>query len=151
MDARAKGRTTIRISALFFLASVVLELLDVASPVPLFGALRYGAPALLVHVIYAVLYAAIGIGLWRARAWGYRAVMLGTLLITLDKAQLVLARETLYAYVMSQLTVTRDIVAQIPREAFLNYVSAVYVLIVLGWWGFAGYIHLRRAYFDFGG
>jgi hypothetical protein len=129
------------------MASAALELLDLAAPAPLFGGLRSGAAALLYHGLYVVLYAGIGFGLWSARPWGYAAVMAGTAATTLDKAQLLLARDTLYSYLMTQLTVTRDLVALVPRQQLLSAFSAAYILIVLCWWGFAGYVHLRRGYF----
>jgi hypothetical protein len=81
-----KGAFTIRAAAACFLASAFFEILSPTSRIPLFGALRGGAVAAGYHVIYFALFMAMGIGLWQARAWGYRMMFAGTIVYTLDKA-----------------------------------------------------------------
>ena len=149
METKAKGRTTIRIAAVCFLASAVFEVLDAASPVPLLGAIRSGAAALVYHLIFTAIFFAMGIGLWTGKPWGYGVVMTGTALYSIDKAQMLLARQTFADYIMQQFTTptTRDIISLVPKEQVLQMMTLVYLVLVLCWWGFAFYIHLRRSYF----
>lgn len=43
---------------------------------------------------------------------------------------------------------TRELVGMLPRNQLLRYFMIVYAAMVLCWWGFALYIHMRRAYFQ---
>ena len=52
MAKKEKGRATIRIAAVLFLASAVFEILNFNSAVALFGAVRFGAAALLYHFVF---------------------------------------------------------------------------------------------------
>jgi pheromone shutdown protein TraB len=149
METKAKGRTTIRTAAVFFLASAVFEVLDLSAPAPLLGAIRSGATAVGYHLVFTVMFLAIGVGLWTGKPWGYGAVMAGTAIYTLDKAQMLLARQTFADYIMQQFTTptTREIVRLVPKEQVLQMMTLTYLAVLLCWWGFALYIHLRRSYF----
>jgi len=149
METKAKGRTTIRMAAVCFLASAVFELLDAAAPVPLLGAIRSGVAAMGYHLVFTAIFFAMGIGLWTGKLWGYGAVMTGTALYSIDKVQMLLARQTFADYIMQQFTTptTRDIISLVPKEQVLQLMTIVYLVLVLCWWGFALYIHLRRSYF----
>lgn len=147
MAPKVKGRATIRSAAILFLVSAIVELLSLSGEVPLFGGVRTGIGAMAYHLAFVLLYSMIGIGLWAAKPWGYRIVIAGSVLYSLDKIQLLLTRDTLYAYIMQQLTVTKDVVAMLPKNQLLNYFTAGYSGLVLCWWGFAFYIHMRRGYF----
>ena len=98
MAKKEKGRATIRIAAVLFLASAVFEILNFNSAVALFGAVRFGAAALLYHFVFAALYAMTGIGMWTAKKWGYWAVMATTAIYTIDKIQLMLSPQAFYDY-----------------------------------------------------
>ncbi|HSM90670.1 MAG TPA: hypothetical protein VLT56_11675 [Desulfobacterales bacterium] len=150
MQTNVKGRTTIRTAAICFLGSAVLELLDLASPVPLLGGMRSGLAAVLYHLIFTGLFSGMGIGLWTGKPWGYGMVMAGTAAYSIDKAQLLLAPQTFYEFILQQFTSasTREIFAVVPKELALQVMTAAYLVVVLCWWGFAFYIHRRRAYFD---
>jgi hypothetical protein len=147
MTAAVKGRGAIRTAAVLLTASAVFEILDAGAPVALFGALRGGPAAFLYHLVLAGLFLFCGIGLWRATPWGYWAVMAATAVYTIDKLQLMLFPQAFYDSILGQLTVTREIVEMIPPEQLLKYFILAYAALVLCWWGFAGYIHLRRSYF----
>jgi hypothetical protein len=149
METKAKGRTTIRIAAVCFLASAVFEILDVTSSVPLFGAIRSGATAIAYHFVFAAMFIAIGMGLWTGKSWGYGVVMAGTAIYTIDKAQMLLARQTFADFIMQQFTTatTREILSLVPKEQVLQMLMLMYLVLVFCWWGFALYIHLRRSYF----
>ncbi len=148
MAAKVKGRGTLRTAAVLFLASAVFEVMEFNSAAALFGSLRSGALAVLYHVVFAGLYALCGIGLWTAKQWGYAAFMATTALYTIDKLQLVLFPQAFYEYIIQQLTLTREIVGMIPKDQLLHYFMLAYGLLVLCWWGFALYVHVRRRYFQ---
>ena len=88
MQTKVKGRTTIRTAAICFLASAVFELLDLASPVPLLGAMRSGLAAMGYHLIFTAVFLGMGIGLWTGKPWGYGMLMAGTAAYSIDKAQI---------------------------------------------------------------
>jgi hypothetical protein len=149
METKAKGRTTIRTAAVCFLASAVFELLDLAAPVPLLGGMRSGFAAISYHLVFTVLFVAMGVGLWTGKPWGYWVVMAGAAVYALDKVQLLLARQTFADFIAQQFTTptTREILSLVPKELLLQVMTLAYLLLILGWLGFAFYIHLRRAYF----
>jgi len=152
MQTNVKGRTTIRTAAICFLASAVLELLDLASPVPLLGGMRSGLAAVLYHLIFAAVFFGMGVGLWTGKPWGYGMLMAGTAAYSIDKAQMLLAPQTFYEFILQQFTSTstREIFAVVPKELALQVMTAAYLVVVMCWWGFAFYIHRRRSYFEQG-
>jgi hypothetical protein len=148
MTQKVKGRATIRTAAVFFLASAVFEIMDFSSAVALFGGVRVGAVAVFYHFVFAALYVLSGIGMWTAKPWGYQAFMTTTAIYTIDKIQLMLFPQAFYDYILQQLTVTREIVGMIPKEQLIQYFMIAYIVLLLCWWGFALYIHMRRQYFQ---
>jgi hypothetical protein len=150
MQTNVKGRTTIRTAAICFLASAVLELLDLASPVPLLGGMRSGLAAVLYHLIFAAVFFGMGVGLWTGKPWGYGMLMAGTAAYSIDKAQMLLAPQTFYEFILQQFTSTstREIFSVVPKELALQVMTAAYLVVVMCWWGFAFYIHRRRSYFE---
>ena len=148
MASPIKGRATIRTAAVFFLASAVFEIMDYNSAVALLGAVRVGTAAVIYHSVLAVLYILSGIGMWTAKPWGYSVFMATTAVYTIDKIQLMLFPQAFYDYVLQQLTVTREIVGMIPKEQLIQYFMIAYIVLLLCWWGFALYIHMRRPYFQ---
>ena len=148
MAKKVKGRATIRTAAVLFLASAVFEIMEFYSAVALFGGVRTGAVSAGYHFVFAALYILSGIGMWTANPWGYSAFMATAAIYTIDKVQLFLFPDTLYDYILQQLTVTREIVGMIPKEQLTQYFMIAYVVLLLCWWGFALYIHMRRQYFQ---
>jgi hypothetical protein len=152
MQTTVKGRTTIRTAAVCFLASAVFELLDLASPVPLLGAMRSGLVAMGYHLIFTAVFLGMGIGLWTGKPWGYGMLMAGTAAYSIDKAQLLLTPQTFFEFILQQFSTpsTRQLFALVPKDLALQVMTAAYLVIVLCWWGFAFYIHRRRSYFEQG-
>jgi hypothetical protein len=148
MAASIKGRATIRTAAVLLLASAVFEIMDYNSAVALFGGVRAGAAAVIYHFVFTAFYILSGIGLWTAKSWGYLAFMATTAVYTIDKVQLMLFPQAFYDYILQQLTVAREIVGMIPKDQLLFYFMIAYIILLLGWWGFALYIHMRRHYFQ---
>lgn len=148
MASQIKGRATIRAAAVLFLASAVFEIMDFNSAVGLFGGVRAGAVAVFYHFVFAALYVLSGIGMWAAKPWGYGAFMATAAIYTIDKLQLMLFPQAFYDCILQQLTVTREIVGTIPKEQLIQCFVIAYIVLLLCWWGFALYIHMRRPYFQ---
>lgn len=146
---RKKGHFTFRIAGLLLLVSAALELLSITSEVPLFGEVRGGTVAGIYHFLYSLLFLALGLGLWKARAWAYTLVFAATAIYTLDKLQLVLGREALGAFIEGQFAgYESQLQSQgIDTALVTQAVVLMAVVVVLCWWGFALYTYWRRDYF----
>lgn len=147
MSSGPKGRITFRTAAIFFLLSALLEILSLTSQVPLFGKLRGGTLAAVYHLTYFLLFLGLGIGLWRARPWGYRLVFAGTLCYTLDKISYILYRNSMKAWLRQQLSGYEEMLQFIDIRMILALVTLLMLLFVACWWGFAAYTYWRREYF----
>jgi len=148
IEPKFKGRLTIRITAVLMMASALLELLSINTEAVLFGGVRGGTVMVIYHLTYVFAFLSVGIGLWTARPWGYWAVMATTTLYTLDKAQFLLARESLQSYVVQMVSsVDPQLSEAVPKAELVGLVTVLYSSFILCWWGFALYIHLRRRYF----
>ena len=146
---RKKGHFTFRAAAVLLIASAVLELLSVTSEVPLFDEVRGGISAAIYHLVYAGLFLVLGVGLWRAKKWGYTMVFVTTAVYTLDKLQLVLGRQALDTFIKTQFA---DYESQLQSQGIdtvlvVQAVVLMAVVVVLCWWGFALYTWWRRDYF----
>jgi hypothetical protein len=148
MASPIKGRATIRTAAVLFLASAAFEIMDYNSAVALFGSVRAGAASVFYHFVFAALYGLSGIGMWTAKPWGYWAFMATAAVYTIDKIQLMLFPQAFYDYIVHQLTVTREIVGMIPKERLIQYFTIAYIVLLICWWAFAWYVHMRRQYFQ---
>lgn len=151
---RRKGAFTIKSAGVLFVLSAALPLLDATSKAVLFGELRGGAAALAYHLFLAVLFATMGIGLLVGRRWGYRALVVGTLLYTLDGARYLLdvrGRQAELAAAVREAGRYTGLVDPSVLHSSAGLLSSVMtlttVLTVLCWWGFALYVHARRDYF----
>jgi hypothetical protein len=146
--ARARSHFALRSAGALFVLSAVLELFSVTSQVPLFGDLRSGIVAVAYHTLFAVVFAGMGIGLWRAQPWGYGAVLLGTGIYVLDRG-LYLMDDSARAAMMAEQTSRYGKISQIvDLHSIDQMVSIVTLAVLLGSVGFAVYVHLRRDYFQ---
>ncbi len=150
MSASTKGRITFRTTAVLFLLSAVLEIFSVTSKVALWGALRGGVVAVIWHLIYFWLFLGLGVGLWRAKPWGYKLVFVGTLFYTLDKVSTLFHTDFMKTWLMQQFSRYEDIWQFIDIGAVLQIFTLLMLLFVACWWGFAVYTYLRRDYFGLG-
>ena len=146
-----KGRFTIRTAAVFFGLSAVLSAASASTPVPLAGTLRTGTAAVAYHVGLALLFAAVGVGLWRAARWGPRAVYLATAVYTLDNLRYLLDVPGRRAELLHQLRAYSDVIETFGADVLLQAVTLLTLVFVACWWGFAAYIYWRREYFQGGG
>ncbi len=147
VDSARKGHFTIRTAGVLFVASAIFELMSVNTEIPLFGAVRGGAVAVLYHLVYATVFLALGVGLLTGRRWGYRLVFAGTLYYTLDRFLYLLDRKTLEVHLMQQLQPYREYLELIDTDFILQVAVLTTGLGVVCWWGFALYIYRRRSYF----
>lgn len=142
-----KGTFTILTAGVLFLASAAFELLCLTSEVPLFGAVRSGAVAVLYHISYTVLYLAIGVCLVTRHRWGVRLVLAGTLCFTLDQLLRLLDTKTMDLYLTARIEQYGEVLEMVDKDAIVQLMNLATMLFVACWWGFAAYIYLRRDYF----
>jgi len=145
--APRKGSSIIKTSGWLFVLSSVFSFVSLTSEVPLFGAMRSGGTALCYNLFFGMLFLGIGLGLILGRSWGYRLFMAGTIVYTLDRLLFVLNKDTRDAYLAAS-GVTQEVKSLIDVSMFDQWIFLATVLTLLGWWGFAVYIYLRRDYFQ---
>ena len=147
IQARNKGRFTIRTAAVFFFISVLFELFSLTSEVPILGKLYGGWMAIVYHTIYGSLFGAMGIGLWTGKPWGLRVMLLGTIIYSVEKCCYLFDKEGR----LTELQQIRDELGEfaefIEPEMLLQATNLAILLILGCWWGFMAYLYLRRDYF----
>ena len=153
-----KGALNMKIAAVLFAASALFELASLTTRIPLFGAVRGGAIAALYHLVFVGVFGALAVGLWYAKRWGHKAALAATIFYTLDRTLFLFDRsgreahlsETLaqYSPIVRPLLHGQDLLDVFPVEAFMWSLTLATVISVACWWGFAGWVHYRRAYFD---
>lgn len=146
---RKKGRFTFRTTAVLLMASAVFELLSITAEEPLFGEIRSGLSVGIYHIFYAALFAALGVGLWGAKKWGYALVFVTTVVYTLDKLQFILSRQAMENFIAQQMSGYEEALQSqgIDSALILQAIVLTSSVIVLCWWGFALYTYWRRDYF----
>ncbi|MBN1343468.1 MAG: hypothetical protein JXQ73_12345 [Phycisphaerae bacterium] len=143
---RRKGYFTITSAGVFFLASALFSLMSVTSEVPLLGAMRGGAVAIAYNLLFAGLFLGIGIGLLLGKPWGYYLILAGTAFYSVDRILFVMDQDTRDAYLAAS-GVTQQVKDLIDTSMFDEVLVIVTLTTIACWWGFAGYIYLRRSYF----
>lgn len=143
---RAKGTFTIQTAGVFFLLSAVYSLVFITNEVPLAGAMRSGAVAIVYNLVYVGLFIAMGFGLLWRRPWGYSIVLIGTIIYTIDKAALLMDDTARTSYLASA-GMTREVVEIIGKDLIDATYSLTAITSMACWWGFAGYLYFRRGYF----
>ena len=143
-----KSNLTIRTAGMFFLVSAFFEGLSLTSGIPLFGAIRGGAIAVVYHLLYIGLFLAMGIGLWAARPWGYRVMFVGTIVYSLDKVMYLLDRQARDAAVREMLAGYRGMLDIVDPSSMQQMMNLLTVLMVVSWWGFLLYLYFRQSYFE---
>lgn len=142
-----KGRFTFRTAAVLFALSALFDLVGMTQPVALFGEFRGGTAALAYHLIYALLFLVLAVGLWTAKPWGYHAIFIGGALYTLDKLQFLLSGKATQDFLRTQFRGQEPLLQAVGPEMVMLSLTLVTIAFVLGWWGFAYYAYLRRSYF----
>ncbi len=145
--AAPKGAFTFKTTAVFLVLSAVIDLISVTSPVPLFGGLRGGATAILYHLVFCAFFLSMGVGLWSARIWGYKVFWAGTLFYTLDKILYLADGTARQAYLLQEVGGAPEVMELLGGDLPSLLLVGSTVLFLLGWWGLALYVFVRRAYF----
>ncbi len=149
--SRNKGHFTFRTAAVLFALSALFELVGMTLPAPLFGEFRGGLVAVVYHLIYALLFLALAVGLWTAKPWGYHAIFIGGALYTLDKLQFLMSGNVTQDFVNTLFRGQEQLLKAIGPDMVMLSLTLVVIAFILGWWGFAYYAYLRRSYFKGGG
>lgn len=144
---RSKDRFTFRTAAVLFALSALFELVGMTQPVPLFGEFRGGNAALAYHLIYALLFLALAIGLWTAKRWGYQTIFIGGALYTLDKLQFLMSGNVTQEFINTIFRGQEQLLRSVGPDMVTLSLTLVTLAFVFGWWGFAAYTYLRRSYF----
>ena len=146
---RKKGHFTFRTTAVLLIASAVFELFSITAEEPLFGEIRSGLSVGIYHVFYAVLFAALGVGLWSAKKWGCTLVFVTAVVYTVDKLQLILNRQVMDNFIKQQMSGYEEVLQSqgVNSAVFMQAIVLTSIVIVLCWWGFALYTYWRRDYF----
>lgn len=149
LPARKKNFTLQTTGALFII-SAIYEVTQLAVKIPLFGAVRGGALAVIYHLLYVAVFGAMGIGLLSAKPWGYRAVLAGTTFYSLDKAIFLLDQQGREAYVSGILEQYSSVLNMFGTRKYLDVhmwmtMLTLETLVLLAcWWGFALYVYFHR-------
>ena len=146
-SSHRKGHFTFRSAAVLFALSALFEIVGMTQPVPLFGAFRSGTTALAYHLVYALLFLVLAIGLWTAKPWGYQTIFIGGVLYTLDKLQFLMSGNVTQEFVNMIFRGQEQLLKAVGPDMVALSLTLVVIAFVLGWWGFAYYAYLRRAYF----
>jgi multisubunit Na+/H+ antiporter MnhC subunit len=146
---RKKGHFTFRTTAVLVMASAVFELISITAEEPLFGEIRSGLSVGIYHVFYAALFAALGVGLWSAKKWGYALVFVITAVYTLDKLQFILSQQALENFIAQQMKGYEEALQSqgVDSALFMQAIVLTSIVIVVCWWVFAFYTYWRRDYF----
>lgn len=143
-----KGAFTIRTAAVFFFLSAVFEVFNLGSEITLIGRLFGGGFAIVYHLSYGALFGAMGAGLWCGRPLGLKVMFSGTLIYTIEEGMYLLDTEGRLA----ELTRITDQFGGMPEvignETILGMTTVATLLILCCWWGFLGYLYVRRDYFN---
>ena len=118
-----------------FALSALLELVGMTQPVPLFGEFRGGTAAPAYHLIYALLFLILAIGLWTAKPWGYHTIFIGGVLYTLDKLQFLMSGNITQEFVSMIFRGQEQLLQAVGRDMVMLSLTLVVIAFVLGWWG----------------
>ena len=144
----ARGHFTLRGAGALFILSAVFEIFSITAEVPLFGDLRGGFVAVAYHTLFVVVFSLMGIGLWRAESWGYRAVLVGTGIYALDRALYLMDDVARSAAMAEQTRDYAQILEVVDLQSIDRMVTSVTLVVLVCCIGFAVYVHLRRDYFQ---
>jgi len=142
-----KGRFTIRTAGVFFWLSALLELLSIRIEVPILGVLRGGLAGGAYHLVFAAIFATVGVGLWTGAVWAPRIVYMATATYSIDRVRYVLDWTGREAELRGQLAGYPEILDAFGVDRLLTVGALLGLVFVACWWGFAAYIYVRRGYF----
>lgn len=142
------GSFTLKTTGALLMLSAVFEMFSITSKVPLFGAVRVGVVAYAYHLLFFVLFAAMGLGLWKATSWGFKTVLAGCGVAVLDKLIYLLDGKARHAELHSSTSGLGDLTALVDLSFIGQMVTMVTAMLIISWLGFAVYVYFHRAYFE---
>lgn len=144
----APGHLTLRTAGALLILSAVFEVVSITAAVPLFGDVRGGFVAAVYHGLFVAVFLLMGVGLWRAESWGYRAVLAGTAVYVLDRVLYVMDDAARAAAMVEQTRGYGQIGGLLDLQSIDRMATSVTLVVLACWIGFALYVHLRRGYFQ---
>ena len=159
-SSKKPGELTFKITAVLLGLSGLFEITSLTARTPLFGHLVTMPTILVYHLFYIVLFIAVGIGVWRARTWGYYLLQFTCVVYTLDRLQAALFPEAIREYLLSELAAAKLQLAGLPvdlsmleQPELIDQITwslqVISLTIAVCWAGFAVWTYWRRAYFGF--
>lgn len=144
--ARKRSFTLVS-SGWLLLLSGVWMVFTAATPVPLWGAMRSGAVAVVYNGVFAVSLLAMGVALVMHRRWAMNATWAASACYTLDKLLFILDSGARKASMAEGAALLRMLGSN--TEGLVDQVSVAMALAFLaGWWGLVWFVYRRRADFD---
>jgi len=144
--AKPKGHFTMVSAGWLLLLSGAFGLFSLTSGVPLLGAVRHGAVAVVYNGVLSAAFLAMGFALVQRRPWALRAVAFASAAYTLDKL-LFLLDDGARAAALNE----SGALANLLDPETLRTLDQMSVLMagvfLVGWWAFVGWLYLRRDYF----
>lgn len=134
----------LRSSGVLFVISALFELIPPDAPVPLFGAVRGGAVAVASHLVFAAVFFAIGVGLWRGASWTIRAVVVGAVLYSAQKILYLFDSGARAAEVAHDISAHPEVTQLIDLAMIDDLLRLIAGLTLLGFWGFVLYVLHKR-------
>jgi len=117
------------------------------TPVPLFGAMRGGAVAVLYNGALGIVLLAMGYALAGRKPWALAATMAATAGYTLDKLLFIFDASARRASLVDGSQLIKSLGPGI--DSMVDQVALVMAVSFLaGWWGLVIYIWLKRSYFQ---
>src|SRR6266566_6981114 len=147
MTTGVKGRFTFRFAAVCFALSALFELLNLQDQALLFGHIVGGIPAVFYHIVYAVLFAWLAMGLWNGTRSGYYALFVASIIYTVDRLQIVMVGDTLAMSLRQQVAQYPEVLQIITVDDLARMMTMTTLVLLICWWGFVGYAYYRRDYF----
>jgi len=144
---RPPGHFTFVTSGWLLVLSGVFGLLFVTSGVPLLGALRHGAVAVVYNGITSAAFLAMGLAFVRRRPWAMRAVAAASVVYTLDKLLFLADAGARTAALGEGVTLVSGLLGR-DGLALLDELSLAMALgLLVGWWAFVAWVYRHRGYF----
>lgn len=121
-------------------------LVSCTSPVPLFGAVRSGAVAILYNGALGLMLLAMGYALAARKPWALVATWAATAGYTIDKLLFIMDGPARRAFLANTSELLNSLGPETGAMAERLAVQMSWAFLA-GWWGLVIYIYLKRLYF----
>ena len=143
--------STLRFSGLLFLLSAIPEILSWNSPILHFGREYTGSLAISYHILYILMFLAMGIGLRKQNIWAPNVVYLSTAFYSVDRIVFLITGTTKLE-IQKATAGWNDILMLYGADTFSmehieQSMNLVYVSMILCWIAFAVFVFWKRKIF----